>query len=180
MNLPKLAAPSQAAQLNAMRTTQAASHKLMVLNGHPANLVGPPITVYHPVFAEFMADASSNEPVPDAMYKTTSDFALFSRELHPEDGRAGKMDADLRKLFGQSFGRTTLYPADKKIEPDGEQRAILEQFPDTPETIAMLWEDKCNMGAGGCDPIYQGEKDYQHLTRVAEVSYYSELCQVLN
>ncbi|KAJ6474090.1 hypothetical protein DFH09DRAFT_1109718 [Mycena vulgaris] len=133
VNLPKLVALSQATQLYTMRTTQATGHKLMVLNGHPANLVGPPITVYHPVFAEFITDTLSNEPVPDTMYKTTSNFALFSRELHPKDGQAGKIDADLPKLSANRSGELCYTQLTRKWRQTGSRGLYWNNFPTPPK-----------------------------------------------
>ncbi|KAJ6571016.1 hypothetical protein DFH09DRAFT_833952, partial [Mycena vulgaris] len=179
-------APSQAAQHHAMKATQSRNHQHVIYNGHPADLVGPPISVYHRVFTDFMEAASSDLSVPDKFYNTFSNLAVFTTRYMIEDRRAPDMIDALRSLFGPKFSRSVLFPAGQRIEPDGNMTTELKEFDKDPEVKKSeknsarvvlifevkcgLWEDKSHIGGGGCDPVHQGEKDFQHLSNVPELA----------
>ncbi|KAJ6576866.1 hypothetical protein DFH09DRAFT_837411, partial [Mycena vulgaris] len=151
-------APSQAAQHHAMKATQSRNHQHVIYNGHPADLVGPPISVYHRVFTDFMEAASSDLSVPDKFYNTFSNLAVFTTRYMIEDRRAPDMIDALRSLFGPKFSRSVLFPAGQRIEPDGNMTTELKEFDKDLEVKKIkcgLWEDKSHIGGGGCDPVHQ-------------------------
>ncbi|KAJ6537543.1 hypothetical protein DFH09DRAFT_1090897 [Mycena vulgaris] len=140
-----LAVPSTAAQFKAMQLTQTRSDVRAVFNGLPAELVGPPITIYHPVFSQFLADLTvdlASLGLNEQILAEVDNFCMKSREFMVEDGRADVLGKSLQKLLSDAFARITLYLMREK-------------------TPVGFLEDKRGMGSGGCDPTHQGEKDYQ-------------------
>ncbi|KAJ6468954.1 hypothetical protein DFH09DRAFT_955396 [Mycena vulgaris] len=156
-----------------MQLTQTRSDVRAVFNGLPAELVGPPITIYHPVFSQFLADLTvdlASLGLNEQILAEVDNFCMKSREFMVEDGRADVLGRSLQKLLSDAFARITLYISGKKLLPDRSQHTRLLKFARAPLAPVGFLEDKRGMGSGGCDPTHQGEKDYQLAVMDEELS----------
>ncbi|KAJ6584735.1 hypothetical protein B0H19DRAFT_1249675 [Mycena capillaripes] len=61
-SFPSLPSPSTAAKNEQMKNSQRVEVPLAVYNGRPEALTGPPLCVYHPVFAEFLEEYLQPDP----------------------------------------------------------------------------------------------------------------------
>ncbi|KAJ7925301.1 hypothetical protein B0H13DRAFT_1975929 [Mycena leptocephala] len=104
-----------------MKATQKILKPAAIYNGRPPNLTGPPVFVYHPVFAKFVSQIRMD------------DICELLAQYHDTEPA---MQSAIRPLFEWFFGL---------------------QISD-PRRSTLL---KLGIGSGGCDPIDQGEKDYQ-------------------
>ncbi|KAJ6580104.1 hypothetical protein DFH09DRAFT_1077012 [Mycena vulgaris] len=96
-------APSTAAQHNAMKKTQTTANPLAVFNGHPHPLVGPPITIYHPIFADFqrLLNTPLDEfPFQPGDLKMAAHLCEMVSTYDSEATRAPDIDATLTAFFG--------------------------------------------------------------------------------
>jgi hypothetical protein len=163
--------PSHAAKNENMKATQKILQPAAIYNGRPPNLTGPPVFVYHPVFAKFVSQVRMD--VDDFEFKEkdieiTQDICELLAQYHDTEPA---MQSAIRPLFEwffglQNFGPKKIYSGRKWCEPNGQR---LVKLPGLYESTApgfsyvpsKLSELKLGIGSGGCDPIDQGEKDYQ-------------------
>ncbi|KAJ6501824.1 hypothetical protein DFH09DRAFT_850861, partial [Mycena vulgaris] len=156
-------APSTAAQHNAMKKTQTTANPLAVFNGHPHPLVGPPITIYHPIFADFqrLLNTPLDEfPFQPGDLKMAAHLCEMVSTYDSEATRAPDIDATLTAFFGVGFSRATRWSNGKEYIPDGSRYVALILISLILSLPVLLYEDKRAPGSGGCDPIVQGEQDY--------------------
>lgn len=160
-----LPSPSTAAKNDRMIAAQAVDDPLAIYNGRPQPLTGPPISVFHPVFAEFLSQLTHPNPPPPsaadirAAYNFCSTAAMY---LQDESKRQEALAPHYSHFFGpRSEPRPqTMYRKGKAFTPDGICKVNIKTTGiSQPISIsASLRETKLHMGAGGCDPVDQGSK----------------------
>jgi hypothetical protein len=127
LDVKTLESPSIAASTDSMTTHQTVHHPEAIYNGRPANLTGPPISVYHPIFSQFQ---SMVQIELDAFIYETHDLVAAERliEIAPtyfEDDQT-RQDATApifeHFLKGACRRSVELRSGGKLYKPDGLNR----------------------------------------------------------
>ena len=118
----------------------------------PIETTAPPIQLFHPVFGHFLDDLSNTSPVPPEITKATVGYmrassAIYDHEAH----RRAALDPHLGRILGSGMG--TVVNADG-TSPDGALPITLTKGA-CETVVALLKEEKNNLGDGGCDPSTQ-------------------------
>lgn len=115
---------------------------------------GPPIELFHPIFAEFRALATDTTiEVPSKAISDTASFMRSASAIRPiEDNRTLPSRMALSSILGKCFVRNT--NADK-TSADHVALGTTKRFSRPEPTALALVEEKGEMGAGG-DPSVQG------------------------
>lgn len=163
-------APSTGAKHENMRLSQTPQALKAVYNGRPPKLTGPPISVYHPVFAEFLQQIQ--RPL-DLSTFTPGDLAAAQRlaevtaVYHKDEAHFQTAVATgLEQFFPPGVNKPKRITwGDTHCEPDGYWETELLRLyrplePGRSAWLKMIEQMKLGIGTGGCDPINQGEKDY--------------------
>lgn len=126
-------------------------NKYPILNGRPASTVGPPITIYEPVFSQFRAMNEGEPPVEISpkdygFVKTllTASAAIYSTEKERTSG----IDAPMEGLLGRPVCPTVL--VDNSSNDGVIQIEIGEKT-----GLLLVREIKNEVGMGHCDPCVQ-------------------------
>ncbi|KAJ7797491.1 hypothetical protein B0H13DRAFT_2168576 [Mycena leptocephala] len=170
LDKPQWQSPSTAAKNESMLQSQKVSAPTAIYNGRPSNLTGPPIFVYHPIFAQFVSEIQTK----------LDDFVFEEGDLEIAQGLSEALvryypyEHDMQEavrpafevfLQWQNFKQKKLWSDGRSCEPDGYRPTKLPTFyaannPGFSAMVTEFSEAKLGLGTGGCDPIDQGEKDY--------------------
>lgn len=154
--------PSSDAKLS--HTTQKSTRQDAVRNERPIHLAGPPIQIYHPVFAKFLSRAFLQFDGNEEILQWTSKFIQVSRDCYEND--AYRMSAlrpclaDLVHGDAMIFSKVDLGDG-KWFEPDATIRA--DYIQGRPQPVCAFVEVKNEVGTGGCDPALECQSDFVKL-----------------
>lgn len=169
----KWSAPSSAAKVSALRSIQKPSRVNAVYNCRPLDLYGPPIQIYHPVFASFIRDSLDTraELTPDildtALHLINSSLWFYKDEL--------RRRAALVKLrFWGSMSTIEFDIGKTAICPNG---VLTVEHPKGNKMVVEIVELKNEIGEGGSDPIMQAERSYASIVCSPNVSVFFSLVQ---
>jgi len=166
-------APLIDAQLYKLRDVQTINHPDAIFNHRPLELTGPPITIYHPVFSNFIRSMSvptetlefTDAELEKAMYLITIATEFYGHE----NSRKGAIH---KILEGFDFDATIAYHnAQQKqriFSPSAFMRTKCSLMADVKAYPSFL-EVKNEIGEGGSDPIAQAECDYVAVVTSDEV-----------
>jgi hypothetical protein len=154
-------APSTSAKCSNLRIIQTPGHIDAIYNNRPPELTGPPIQIYHPVFATFIRELFDTTTT---LLPRTLDMAreLIDVSLEFYESELQRK-AQLQKLkFWDSISiESTDYILDKSaIHPDG---SITVHPPDGHRTAILIVELKNEIGEGSSDPIMQSERSWASI-----------------
>ncbi|KAJ7248646.1 hypothetical protein B0H12DRAFT_1234949 [Mycena haematopus] len=168
--LKTLQAPSTGAKVENMRAAQNVDCPEAIYNGRPANLTGPPISVYHPIFGVFQSMIArdlktfpferQDLQVTQALINAASQYYVNEKE------RQDQIASFLDYFFGVGFSTTKeLRSGAKTYKPDSSKRCPMDALYDAweaghGEALSLIRELTNGVGIGSCDPMDQGEKDY--------------------
>lgn len=169
----KRAAPSEDAKHSSRRTTQNRNRPDAIFDQRPVELTGPPIAIYHPIFAQFRSLASSDFAMDETILQNTWNFIETSRSFYADEyHRAPAVTQSLHRLvpsfaWKPGFG----FEDGRRIGPDGAVSVSLPQCPNLVKTpVCVFFEMKNEVGAGGCDPVQQCQSDFVRLYSSDDVS----------
>ncbi|CAE6483227.1 unnamed protein product [Rhizoctonia solani] len=147
--------PSKAAQPAAFRIQQATDN--YILNGRPAELTGPPIVLYHPVFGRFLRNLQSSEPLSVEILADTVHYFQTSQNLFQDEStrRLGRDDRS-GHLLGTMLGGLLLRAEEYNTRPDGVA-------PTSNGAWCIIMEMTNEIGAGGSDPSIQAARSYSRV-----------------
>lgn len=109
--------------------------------------VAPPLQIYHPVFQLFENEVKNNSRLDSKIVDLVSKLVSSIGEIQAEKDGA----ANLRGLFAEILNRpmkqvvTESRYTDGLVSLDGEFGTI----------PTVIFEYKCSLGDGGCDPLVQ-------------------------
>ena len=160
----KRGSPSEDATHTSRRTTQ--EHDGAIYDERPEKRSGPPIVIYHPVFAKFLSRAFADFDGDEDTLRETSLFISASRGYYDEEHeRIDALGPSLRTLLHpRVLKQTYLYlEGDEYIVPDGHIEVRTKHRGLEREPICFFTEVKNEVGAGGCDPALQGQSDFVRI-----------------
>jgi hypothetical protein len=144
-------APSTSSKVKHVREIQKNLNILYI--GRPANRIGPPVVLYHPVFGEFVRDFENESmQISDNVAKVTMEVIDAAQEFYDsENDRVKAMNRPLSKIFG---AMPRILNAD-----NSEIDAIVSMQPDglNQEAALAVIEYKNEVGTGSSDPTIQGD-----------------------
>ncbi|KAL6301273.1 hypothetical protein BKA93DRAFT_798376 [Sparassis latifolia] len=148
----KYPAPSMGAKVSEFRKLQANS-ETRIKNGRPLDYTSPPISIYHPVFAEFPDHAADPSTIPSAdILKATHEIFQFSSEFYTDEPqRQNKISELFCELLGMSVH--PMSPGDGSCN-DGAVVAFCPVF--NTNALCAIVQYKLEMGLGGTDAAVQG------------------------
>ncbi|KAF4565722.1 hypothetical protein EYR36_002300 [Pleurotus pulmonarius] len=156
-----------------------------VYNGRPAELAGPSITIYHPIFAEFKEKLSQppsigSVPLEDLQMASSmmdASAMYFPSELH----RQVALQPAIEHFLKGSLRETTFRCGKTSIKPDGHRVAECGLFKKTDHgrksMLSNYRELENGVGQGEIDPTEQAEKGFAlvctapQLAKLREVSF---------
>ncbi|KAH7098894.1 hypothetical protein BKA62DRAFT_673995 [Auriculariales sp. MPI-PUGE-AT-0066] len=140
--------PSTAAKDSHLKQNQHLGNQAALYNGRPATLTGPPLGVYHPVFARFWRLVEEREDAvltPEHLRLATELIDKSTEFYGDEKERPMPSDSDVVRTCAN--GR----------EPDGGP--LIDTFAGR-IMINPFIEIKKEIGAGSCDPFDQAAANY--------------------
>jgi hypothetical protein len=111
-----------------------------------------PIQLYHPVFAHFLDDLTSESPVPPKMAKATVKYMKAASAIYDSEAtRRQNLQPYLSEILAITFSAEA---NTDRTSPDG--MFLVNPARDLSESaLVLLKEDKNEIGDGGCDPSTQ-------------------------
>jgi hypothetical protein len=111
-----------------------------------------PIQLYHPVFAHFLDDLSSELPVPPNIAKATVNYMKAASAIYDNEATRRQF---LQPLLSEILAITFSVEANAdRTSPDG--MFLVNPARDLSKSaLVLLKEDKNEVGDGGCDPSTQ-------------------------
>ena len=134
------------------------NNPLKIYNLRPPKCRGPPVTLFHPVFSQFLSDYANCELIDsDKRYVEVLKFSEIVGQIYEDKSLRQKA---LRPFF------TSLFDGIQPISFLTDNGAIIDDvlFTDNREfgekAIPIIWEYKNEIGTGGKDPSIQGGCGY--------------------
>ncbi|KZT67581.1 hypothetical protein DAEQUDRAFT_729022, partial [Daedalea quercina L-15889] len=176
----KRQAPSSGARASELLKTQRSNRPDAVYNYRPLSLTAPQITIYHPVFAKFLAMMA--EPLdkidftPDELKRS---WAFISESSLYHNSEYSRVNA-IREAFADAVHKhvttgTGLTYSSGTVKPDGAviaSQAKVEGF----APISCITEVKNEVGTGNCDPLAQAECVYVATYSSDEAEAFRAIC----
>lgn len=159
-------APSIAALPNEMRKAQAGQP---LYNGRPDNLRGPPIAIYHKVFAELREDLANLNAIhvsADELKTTHELFALSAAFYGLEKERVKETKSQWERLLGETISAHEL--------DDGSARAdgsVMVEVELGLRALLAVFEWKLELGSVG-DAGYQGACTFRKFVSQNTVRFF--------
>ena len=119
-------------------------------------LIAPPIEVYHPAFAAFVANASNQSlTVPEEIIQSTAGFMEYVSKISTNESHHGETRTWLSKLFSAAVSQS---PNKNRTSAD---HVVLHDRTSDPFVLAALAivEEKSELGQSG-EPSVQGSFSY--------------------
>ncbi|KAF9487561.1 hypothetical protein BDN71DRAFT_618085 [Pleurotus eryngii] len=160
--------PSTSARNEHLMRTEHPGVPEAVYNGRPAELSGPSITIYHPIFAEFKEKLSQPPPIGSVVLEDLqmasslmdASAMYFPSELH----RQVALQPAIEHFLKGSFRETTFQYGKTSIKPDGHRIAECGLFKKSDHgrksMLSNYRELKNGIGQGENDPTEQAEKGF--------------------
>ncbi|KAK7437614.1 hypothetical protein VKT23_018513 [Stygiomarasmius scandens] len=173
-------APLIDAQLYKLRAVQTINHPDAIFNHRPLELTGPPITIYHPVFSNFIRSMSvptetlefTDVELEKAMYLITIATEFYD---HEDDRR----DAIYKVLKGFVADTTITYHNVQQKQLTFSAGAFMRtkcSLMAGVEAYPSFLEVKNEIGEGDSDPIAQAECDYVAIVTSDEYTSIRQAC----
>ncbi|TFK85145.1 hypothetical protein K466DRAFT_552522 [Polyporus arcularius HHB13444] len=158
--------PSTGAALPQRLETQTIARIDAIYNGRPLELMGPPITIYHPAFTNFLKYMQEPRVFTSDELDTTQNFVMQAAAYHKDENERKEK---LSPSMNAGLHRTVLNPtpisnSTGRFTPDGAIFAGTETR-DGFTPLIGAHELVPEIGEGGRDPSAQAENVY--------VAYYS-------
>jgi hypothetical protein len=168
-------APSSASRYTMLPEEQ---QKRPIYNGRPDSLHGPPITIYHSVFAEFKDNISNpiKSYTPEELQSTHDLFVTASRLYPSELQRRSDQDPILSRLLGGS-GLVSVVHDVSKSKPDGSILAFVRNAKVTVEILVT--ETKNEIGTTGSEPGIECSMEVRKSWVQPKVRYISRTSELL-
>ncbi|OBZ65583.1 hypothetical protein A0H81_14490 [Grifola frondosa] len=136
-------------------------HKCPIKNGRPVDQIGPPLAIYHPVFAKFK-DLSANQKIkPSATeYALAHELLAIAAYIHSEygdlDARFERMEPILRKLLDD-----TIAPEIGLCRTTNGICLLTETLSPSAAGLRAVIEVKNEIGTDQCDASMKGGMSYR-------------------
>lgn len=163
--------PSVAAKSNNYNDNQASD--ISLLDGRfnaqdYQQTAGPPIELYHRVFADFSFHSRNTDTIPEDVIRLT---AKLMRSLSGISVQEKSRDTDTRKILNTilGIGLETVYNQDKT----SSDYAALCPTPFHVNAAPLIMEVKGELGLGGSDPSVQSSFSFTRFYVSDEVSLFS-------
>ncbi|OBZ65584.1 hypothetical protein A0H81_14491 [Grifola frondosa] len=150
--------PSSAAQYMHLSSEQ---HKYPIKNGRPVDQIGPPLAIYHPVFAKFKGLSTDQKIKPSATeYALVHELLAIAAYIHSEyddmDARFERMEPILRKLLGDTSAHEIgLYRTTNGI------CLLTETRSSSAAALSAVIEIRNEVGTDQCDASVKGGMSYR-------------------
>ncbi|POG67685.1 hypothetical protein GLOIN_2v1800226 [Rhizophagus irregularis DAOM 181602=DAOM 197198] len=131
---------------------------LKIYNLRPPECSGPPVSLFHPVFGQFLIDYRNHSlSIPAERYMQVQDFCNRAGQIYKNEGFRQKA---LRPFFTSLFDGIqpiSIVTNNGSIDDDVllTDNVVLGE-----KAVPILWEYKNEIGAGGKDPSIQGGCGY--------------------
>ena len=162
--------PSTAALNDELLSAQTPNNPRAVYNGRPTELTGPCLSIYHPIFQEFMQAYNSQinlHEITSIDYKLANHLVCSSAKYFPTvDDRIEAIIPCLEPYLGKHFvPRGGLYSDDKHWWlPDGHAKVEcgLHELGELEYKwmTKLILEIKNGFGIGDSDAVEQAQRDY--------------------
>ena len=162
-------APSTAATNHELLSAQTPNNPRAVYNGRPTELTGPCLSIYHPIFQEFMQAYNS----PIKVDKITShDYTLANqlvscsvRYFPNEEDRFRVIGLYLEPYLGKHFvTQGKISSPNKNWTPDGHAKVKCRLYNEGEKgykwMTKLILEINNGVGVGNSDPVEQAQRDY--------------------
>ncbi len=162
----KRQSPSTGAALPQRLETQTTARIDAIYNGRPLELMGPLITIYHPVFTNFLKYMQEHRDFTSDELDLAQDFVTQAAAYYKDENeRKAKLSPPMNAGIHRTVLQTTpISNSTGKFTPDGAIFARTETRDGFSPLIAAH-ELELEVGEGGRDPSAQAENVY--------VAYYS-------
>lgn len=163
--------PSTGAHLSQRVQTQTTARIDAVYNGRPLDLLGPPITIYHPVFTKFMRVMESPGELTSEELDTAQMFITEAAAYHKDKAtRRNRLSSLMsRAVHVDVLNRLHLSNGTCTFVSDGVMLNTCT-LPSDLMPLIGVHELKNEIGEDGCDPTAQAENVYVAYYSSAEVS----------
>ncbi|KAF9643722.1 hypothetical protein BDM02DRAFT_3123011 [Thelephora ganbajun] len=167
----KRKSPSDDAKPEELHHTQDLTRTDAVRNERPMHLSGPPIQIYHPVFAKFLSRAFLPFDGDEETLRQASELIKASRRCY--EGEATRVQA-LRSHLSDLVHQDVLTQATITLDDNEWMKSDATVY--TGCHWASAWpvcafvEVKNEVGTGGCDSALQCQSDFVRLCSASAVS----------
>ncbi|KAI0094198.1 hypothetical protein BDY19DRAFT_8862 [Irpex rosettiformis] len=158
--------PSKAAQPSTAHDTQKKTEKDAIYNGRPIELLQPPITLWHPVFAKFRRLMS----IPAETFRFSHDQLDRAKRFIVVSSKIYKQETERHSQLSENspFARPGCFTErillNGQVRPDGGA-SIWVKLPDgtSVEVFSCFTEIKNEVGVGDADPLMQAQSTYRAI-----------------
>jgi hypothetical protein len=154
--------PSETGKTSAFAKTNG-SPDYLFHNLRPADASGPPITLFHPVFAEFKANLTRELEIDNSFLESVIEATVkFSDFYKDESHRRSLAEPFFCKLFDQAS------ICEVPLKTNGKLDGVIW----APNLVAstVIFEWRSEVGSGGTDPLNQNAIGYGRFWAQEEVS----------
>ncbi|KAG9224430.1 hypothetical protein CCMSSC00406_0009472 [Pleurotus cornucopiae] len=170
--------PSTSATNEQLMQTEHENVPEAVYDGRPANLNGPSITIYHPIFSEFKRKLSQLPALGEIPSSDLQMALLFvdtsARYFSDEGERQRALRPYVVAFLNGSFDEATIVCGKTTMKPDGHRRArcglLSLGYQGRDAMLVCLEELKNGIGLGSMDPIEQAAKGYVLMSTQPELA----------
>ncbi|KAJ8693247.1 hypothetical protein PTI98_010486 [Pleurotus ostreatus] len=170
--------PSTSAKNEQLMMTEHENVPEAVYDGRPANLIGPSITIYHPIFSEFKHKLNQLPAVGEIPPSDLQMALLFvdtsARYFSDEGERHRALRPFVVHFLGGSFDETTIVCWKTTMRLDGHRRArcgLLSLGNQGRDAMLVCLEELNNgIGLGNVDPVEQAAKGYVLMSTQPELA----------
>jgi len=162
--------PSNAAKNKAMMATQKLTRLDAIRNGRPLHLSGPPISLYHSVFAKFRSGVASTPDIAsnDDLKWAYELMEASSRYYDTEEQRYYAIKRSLKMLIKSYPHKMNFYADGQSFEPDMHRDAPCGLFEGVTLGVtglcSLLLEVENDISSGSCNAMDKVAKDYMLMS----------------
>ncbi|THV06215.1 hypothetical protein K435DRAFT_744024 [Dendrothele bispora CBS 962.96] len=173
--------PSTDAKLENFRDVQNNDQPDALYNHRPLELTAPPITIYHPVFSEFICSMSvPTEGLEFTHEELDTAVSLIIAGCHIYENESARRQGIYAALEGFVVNSPIDYHDEKNIRrsftPDAFLRVSCSEMPGNVGAYSVIHEVENEIGEGASDPITQAECDYKALVTSKEYASIRDAC----
>ncbi|KDQ24221.1 hypothetical protein PLEOSDRAFT_1085497 [Pleurotus ostreatus PC15] len=173
-----MTSPSTSAKNEQLMMTEHENVPEAVYDGRPANLIGPSITIYHPIFSEFKHKLNQLPAVGEIPPSDLQMALLFvdtsARYFSDEGERHRALCPFVVHFLGGSFDETTIVCGKTTMRLDGHRRArcglLSLGYQGRDAMLVCLEELNNGIGLGNVDPVEQAAKGYVLMSTQPELA----------
>ena len=162
-------APSVAALNDELLSAQTPNNPRAIYNGRPTELTGPCLSIYHPIFQEFMQAYNSPikvDTITSHDYTLANQLVSSSVKYFPKErDRFRVIRPYLKRYLGEHFvAQGKILSPNKNWTPDGHANVKCGLY-DEGESgydwmTKLILEINNGFGVGNSDPVEQAQRDY--------------------